>query len=75
MTGWTQPTLDGASCRAFAITATHRFPTGWSGSLTVIQEGEVDRVEMMRFTELDSAQMCAALALALEQVVVLLGGS
>jgi len=69
-----QPTFDGASIRWFSISAAHRWPTGWTGSLTVAQEGEDAPVTMITFTELTSMQLCAALAIAMEQVVVLLGG-
>ena len=70
---WVQPTLGGASVRAFAIAGTFAWPAGWRGSLSVIMEGEADRVVLLRFDELTTPQLYAVLDRASELLGSLLG--
>jgi hypothetical protein len=70
---WSQPTLGGASVRAFAIAGTFSWPAGWRGSLTVIMEGEPDRVTLVEWNELTTSQLYAVLDRASELLAALLG--
>lgn len=73
MTQWSQPTLGGASVRAFAIAGTFSWPAGWRGSCTVIMEGELDRVTLMEFHELQTPELFAVLDRMSELLNALLG--